>query len=61
MRLGLNMAKLPLSDSEFQLLVDHFKSPSKEGHIKWRDLCDAVDEVFTQKGLEKITATVTVQ
>jgi len=41
-------------------LVEHFKSPNKENHIKWRELCDAIDEVFTQKGLEKRTATENV-
>lgn len=26
LRLGLNMGKMPLSDHEFNLIVDHFKS-----------------------------------
>jgi hypothetical protein len=28
----------------------------KEGKIKWRDLIDAIDSVFTTKGLEKDSA-----
>jgi len=51
------MAKIPLSDQEFNLLVDYFKSETKENHIRWRDLCDSINEVFTQKGLEKKSAT----
>lgn len=53
MRLGMNMCQLPLSAAEYNLLVDYFKSPNKEGNIRWRDLCDEIDKVFTIKGLEK--------
>lgn len=52
-RIGLNMAKVVLSSHEFEELCNHFQA-SKEGkHVRWRDFCDAVDEVFTKKGLEK--------
>lgn len=56
MRLGMNMCELPLSQAENDLLVSNFASTTKAGHIRWRDLCDAVDQVFTTKGLEKNTA-----
>lgn len=57
----MNMAKLPLSDPEFKLLVQTFRSQNKEGeHVRWRDLCDAIEEVFTVKGLEKAAPTLQV-
>jgi hypothetical protein len=47
------MAKMVLSSHEFEELTTYFQA-SKEGkHVKWREFCDAVDEVFTKKGLEK--------
>jgi len=52
-RIGLNMSKIVLSGSEFRLLADHFKAPKEGLHVRWRDFSDAVDEVFTKKGLEK--------
>lgn len=30
-----------------------FKAPKEGRHIRWRDFSDAIDEVFTKKGLEK--------
>jgi len=47
LRLGLNMAKIPLSDNEFNLLAETFKSQNKENSVRWRDLCDTVDQIFT--------------
>lgn len=52
-RIGLNMAKIVLSSHEFEELVNHFQAPKEGKHVKWRDFCDLVDEVFTKKGLEK--------
>ena len=52
-RIGLNMAKIVLSSAEFDELVTHFQAPKEGKHVKWREFCDAVDEVFTKKGLEK--------
>lgn len=52
-RIGLNMAKIVLSSHEFEQLVQHFKAPKEGRHVRWRDFSDAVDEVFTKKGLEK--------
>lgn len=52
-RIGLNMAKIMLSLQEFDELVEYFAAPKEGKHIKWREFCDAVDEVFTKKGLEK--------
>lgn len=56
-RIGLNMAKIVLSLQEFELLSTYFAAPKEGKHIKWRDFCDAVDEVFTKKGLEKAVDT----
>jgi Ca2+-binding EF-hand superfamily protein len=52
-RIGLSMAKIVLSTSEFDLLLETFKSPKEGKHLRWKDFCDAVEEVFTTKGLEK--------
>jgi len=52
-RIGLNMAKCVISASEFKLLLETFRAPKAGDHIKWREFCDCVDEVFTKKGLEK--------
>jgi Ca2+-binding EF-hand superfamily protein len=47
------MAKLNISNAEFQMLCTSFKAPKAGEHVNWRDFCDSVDEVFTKKGLEK--------
>lgn len=47
------MAKIVISQPEFQILTTHFKAPKEGEHISWRDFSDLVDEVFTKKGLEK--------
>lgn len=47
------MAKIVLSGHEFEELCEHYKAPKEGRHIRWRDFSDAVDEVFTKKGLEK--------
>lgn len=52
-RIGLNMAKIVLSSHEFEELCTTFQAPKEGKHVKWRDFCDAVDEIFTKKGLEK--------
>ena len=52
-RIGLNMAKVGISTQEFDNLCAAFKAPKEGAHIKWREFVDAVDEVFTKKGLEK--------
>jgi Ca2+-binding EF-hand superfamily protein len=52
-RIGLTMAKTPISQQEFNMLSEAFKAPKEGAHIKWREFSDRVDEVFTQKGLEK--------
>jgi Ca2+-binding EF-hand superfamily protein len=52
-RIGLNMAKIVLSSSEFDLITTNYQAPKEGKHVKWREFCDAVDEVFTKKGLEK--------
>lgn len=52
-RIGLTMAKCPISQGENEMLKRVFKAPKEGDHIKWREFSDKVDEVFTQKGLEK--------
>ena len=52
-RIGLNMSKIVLSGNEFRCLADHFQAPKEGAHIRWRDFCDKVDEVFTKKNLEQ--------
>lgn len=53
LRIGFNMAKIQLSNTEFKLLNEGFDAEAKPGHVKWRELVDAIDTVFTVKGLEK--------
>jgi len=52
-RIGLNMAKLVVSAKEFEMLTSYFQAPKEGKHVKWREFCDAIDQVFTKKGLEK--------
>lgn len=47
------MAKVPVSNPEFQKLCEVYKAPKAGEHIKWRSFCDDIDEAFTKKGLEK--------
>ena len=35
------------------MLSEAFKAPKEGAHVLWRDFSDRVDEIFTQKGLEK--------
>ena len=42
-RLALNMAKLPLSEKEFNLIIENFGCENKPGYIRWKDFTDAVD------------------
>jgi Ca2+-binding EF-hand superfamily protein len=52
-RIGLSMAKIVLSTSEFELLMETYKAPKEGRHLRWKDFCDAVEEVFNTKNLEK--------
>ena len=52
-RIGLTMAKCPVSSQEFDHLINHFKAPKEGAHVCWRDFSERVDEIFTTKGLEK--------
>lgn len=61
MRLGLNMCKLPLSDFEFELLVQNFQHPEKPNFVRWKDMVDAVDLVFAKKGLEQLSPTQAIE
>lgn len=49
LRKGLNMAKIPLSDAEFNLILQRFGCPEKQSFVYWKEFCDAVDQVFTTK------------
>lgn len=51
-RIGMNMAKLPLSNSDFVTITEYFRVPNKPGHMLWVEFCDSVDQVFNVKGLE---------
>lgn len=51
-RIGMNMAKIHLSSSEFDFLADHYVA-DKLNLFKWKQFCDEVDEIFTKKNLEK--------
>ena len=53
MRLGFNMAKIQLSDHEYDLLVTNFHSDTKPGYVYWQRICDKIDEVHNFKELEK--------
>ena len=55
-RLGMNMAGLPLSNHEYQLIIENFPH-QKDNHVRWRDICDKIEEVFTTKSLEKAPMT----
>jgi Ca2+-binding EF-hand superfamily protein len=48
-RLALNMAKLPLSEPEFQQIIKGFACDNKAGYVRWKDFCDCLDEVFGAK------------
>lgn len=48
-RLALNMAMLPLSESEFQQIVQGFATPSKNNYVNYKDFCDSLNEVFGAK------------
>ncbi len=51
-RIGMNMAKIDLSTSEYNLLLSHYSS-DKPDMFRWKQFCDEVDEIFTKKELEK--------
>ena len=55
LRLALNMAQLPLSDVEFNSIADGFATQAKANYVNWKDFCDAIDEVFGTKELEKVS------
>jgi hypothetical protein len=47
------MAKIVLSSTEFEQLMEHFRAPKEGRHMRWKDFSDSIDEVFTKKHLEK--------
>ena len=64
-RIALNMAKITLSEQEFQLIKDGFPGiyiyiyiyiytiGPNPGELKWKDFSDTIEQVFTIKGMEK--------
>lgn len=52
LRIGLSMAKIELSNAEFDVLKQYYAS-DKEGMVRWKEFCDDVEQVFNTKGLEK--------
>lgn len=55
------MSKIVLSEAEFNLLVDAFSCPDKQGYVRVKDFVDAIDEVFTKKLLEKVSPKETFE
>lgn len=53
-RLSMSMANIPLSESEFRLILSHFETPNKGNYVEWKEFCDILDEVFSHKELEKV-------
>lgn len=51
LRIGLNMGKIHLSQTEFDLICAKF--PGKKGFVNWRKFDEAIEEAFTTKRLEK--------
>jgi len=56
-RIGLNMAKIVLSSTEFEQVVQCFRAPKEGRHVCWKEFSDSIDEVFTKKHLEKAIDT----
>lgn len=59
-RIGLNMAKIPLSQPEYQMLINHFGCPDKQNFMMWKDFSDNIDRVFNIKSLEKNPMSETI-
>lgn len=60
LRLALNMAQLPLSEVEFNVVANEFATEGKTNYVNWKDFCEAIDEVFGAKELEKVAPNQTV-
>lgn len=50
------MAKLPFSETEFDLLKTHFGVEGKQGFIRWRDLCALIEEREEKLPRERLPA-----
>ena len=42
-RLAMNMAMLPLSESEFQQICTGFACENKANYVRWKDFCDCLN------------------
>jgi hypothetical protein len=51
-RIGMNMGKIVLSSSEFNLLCEQYQG-KMENQFRWMEFSDSIDEVFTKKHLER--------
>jgi len=60
-RLGLNMAKIPLSQAEYNLVIESFACSEKANFMRWKDFSDCVDQVFNIKGLERVPVGDTIK
>lgn len=50
----LHMSDLQLSESEINTLLSHYKIDNIfNGRVRYADFCDAIDNVFTTKNIEK--------
>ena len=52
-RQGLKIAKIELSQNEFQCLVNGYISSNKDSSVRYLQFCEDVDAVFTKPRLEK--------
>lgn len=52
-RLCMNMAKIPLSVEEFNLILVNYACENKSGYVQWKQFTDELDQVFGIKELEK--------
>ena len=39
----MNMAMLPLSESEFKQITTGFACEQKAGYVRWKDFCDSLN------------------
>lgn len=48
-RLSMTMAKIPLSEAEFTLILDHYSCENKQGYVQWKKFVEDLDQVFGLK------------
>lgn len=45
------MAKIPLSEAEFELILNHYACQNKAGYVEWKKFTEDLDQVFGLKQL----------